>query len=171
MIQQLACVAVLSALALSPAQERTTGNIDVQDIPDAIRSGLFADSQPPADWNTGEEPFELALDYSGAWQLSWDDQIDGTYDDVGKACSLELKVVNGVISGKFLGPVEGTERNAIITGEVHGEYPALLTFIQREPGYSCSYQLWWAPSEKTPPTGTWIDSRGASGEFTLLRQQ
>mgnify|MGYP007059383906 CR=1 FL=1 len=188
MICNLACrvmlpsVLVLSALALpaSPAVQPTPANL-AQDPPGSLRAIDLVDSQVVPDSTQDEFGVDairggmlgpsLSFDFSGDWQLSWDDSIDGQFVDVKKSCTVKFQVVDGAIAGKFEGPVQGTERNAIFTGEVLGSYPALLNFTQREPGYTCTYQILWAPSDSSPPTGTWHDTRGASGEFTLLKQQ
>lgn len=183
MIQQLACALMCSALAL-PAVQDVTQNVTSQDVTSqdaqqrsTIRGSLrgidLRDSQSepiimgPMSHLIDETPVP---DFNGSWQLAWDDTLDGSFVDINKACSVDFKVVNGTITGTFLGSVLGTERDAIFTGEVFGGYPALLTFTQREPGYSCTYQVFWSPSESVP-VGTWHDTRGASGEFTFLKQQ
>ena len=99
------------------------------------------------------------------WTLTWDDSLDDTIEDVGKRCSLTLEAVDSVVTGRFDGPVLGTQRRATFTGEL-SEGGTLLLLQQREPGYVCSYQL---TSAGAGWLGTWRDSRGASGTAKLAR--
>lgn len=102
-----------------------------------------------------------------AWTLRWDDSLAEGLDAGGKACRVALDTIDGVVTGQFDGPVLGTLRHAVFTGELVGG-GALLLLQQREPGYVCSYQL----SSSGPGwSGTWRDSRGGCGTVSLSRPE
>lgn len=113
-----------------------------------------------------------ALNLTGAWRIDWDDQIDGKLANTGKRCFVKLVMKGQKLSGEFKGRVVGQQRDAKFTGEVfsNGRAP-LIQLVQREKGYSCSYQIYWEPGPNKVPRGVWHDTRGASGEFSLLKFQ
>ena len=116
-------------------------------------------------------PPAAVFDITGTWQLEWDDSINRKMDANSKFCSIEFENIGSTITGKFHGPVLGETRNAIFTGEILGNGTPLLNFVQRETGYACTYQIWWAPNESGMPLGVWTDTRGRHGEFKLLKYQ
>ena len=106
---------------------------------------------------------------SGTWQLSWDDDVDSKMANHDKNCSIEFSDVDGELTGRFIGLVAGTERDAVITGRFLGTgNQRILSFRQIEPGYVCSYQ---AIDQGGEIRGVWHDTRGASGDFSLLKYQ
>ena len=111
------------------------------------------------------------FDFSGIWQLEWDDSIDGKLDASLKKCNIEFSMAGSSLDGHFIGPVAGTVRDAKITGKIIARNTPLIQFVQREADYSCAYQIFWNPGPNQLPRGVWHDSNGASGEFTLLRTQ
>jgi hypothetical protein len=173
MIHPLACALVCSALAIPASADVQDGafqqdnDVRAGNRIDNIGGNELADRWP----DLRDLPAPMGTQLNGAWQLAWDDQINGELTESGKTCTIDFQTVNQTITGTFQGPVMGTERNAVFTGEVFGGYPALLTFTQREPGYTCTYQIWWSPSESSTPLGAWHDTRGASGEFSLMKLQ
>ena len=108
---------------------------------------------------------------SGLWSLSWDDAIDGKLGEAAKSCDVRLRIIDQELIGYFDGPVLGKQREAVFLGTVYEGDAPLIMFVQREPGYTCSYHIYWKPGEEGPPVGTWHDSRGGSGEFSLLKYQ
>jgi hypothetical protein len=110
---------------------------------------------------------------NGSWQLSWDDEVGSELTGEIKTCELRLRAVDGHLSGNFVGLVAGTERDAIITGTLT-ELPGggVLHLEQRESGYLCSYQIGWpAGGHLTQAVGVWHDTKGRSGNFSVLKQQ
>ncbi|MEM6798435.1 MAG: hypothetical protein AAF589_02885 [Planctomycetota bacterium] len=107
---------------------------------------------------------------TGRWQLQWDDDVGQELVDDVKTCELSLKAIDNVVTGEFVGPVAGSERQAILEGHIHGDDAgSLFTFTQREAGYVCSYQIFWsnADLDRSEVVGVWHDTRGRSGNFTL----
>lgn len=106
-------------------------------------------------------------DYSGSWQLSWNDDL--TSDEFNKTCVIKWEDINGVVQGDFVGEVAGRERQAIISGRHEGfEQTRILTFQQREKGYVCSYQ---ATDRGGAIQGVWHDTQNRSGRFQMLKYQ
>jgi hypothetical protein len=102
---------------------------------------------------------------SGQWQLTWDDRIDSRLDEEQKSCTIEFMEIDGSLTGRFVGPVAGSERDAIIGGRIDGEGPCrIFCFEQRENGYVCSYQ---AIDNGGEITGVWHDTKNRSGDFSL----
>lgn len=118
-----------------------------------------------------QESESTGFDISGIWQLEWDDAIDGKLDADLKKCNIEFSMTDSRFEGHFMGAVAGTFRDAKITGKVIDQKVPLLQFVQREADYSCAYQIYWNPGPDRLPRGVWHDSNGASGEFTLLKNQ
>ena len=85
----------------------------MEDPPGVIPAHLEVDPHRWADsmWH-GPVPSLM----NGKWQLTWDDKVDGRLDREDKLCTVELKEIDGQITGEFDGPVAGTMRDAIITG-------------------------------------------------------
>ena len=98
--------------------------------------------------------------------MSWDDRIDGRLEEGLHECTCLLTHANGKISGTFIGPVGGTEREAVLTGEFFAR-GALATLQQHEDGYVCAYQL--QASGEGVHFGTWRDTKGRRGEVKLVR--
>lgn len=94
------------------------------------------------------------------WHLTWDDSCDEVLDRADKTCKVALRMTAGDITGTFDGPVLGERRNARFTGEELGG-GALLTLAQREPDYTCVYQL--SRRDDGTLVGTWRDTLGRSG--------
>ena len=104
---------------------------------------------------------------SGSWQLSWNDDLKD--ESFSKTCDIKFQDIDGQLNGSFVGPVEGCERDAIITGSLEGEGQArILSFQQRERGYICSYQ---GIDKGGAITGVWHDTQNRSGRFMLLKYQ
>lgn len=100
------------------------------------------------------------------YRMTWDDRIDGRLGGELHECYCLLGQANGKISGTFVGPVGGTEREAVLTGETFAG-GALATIQQHEDGYVCAYQLQSASEEVQ--VGTWRDTKGRQGEVRLVR--
>lgn len=100
-----------------------------------------------------------------AWTLTWDDSVDATLDSQEKRCEVVLDSIDGAVTGRFQGPVLGTERDCVFTGEL-ADGGSLLILQQREPGYLCSYQL---GATAGGWSGTWRDSRGRAGTAVVHR--
>ena len=106
---------------------------------------------------------------TGKWQLQWNDQIECDPTEFPHTCSMELEEVDGVVNGKFIGPVAGRQRDAILTGNLDGDDNCrVLVFQQREEGYLCSYQ---AIDRGGAIIGVWHDTQNRSGTFKMLRYQ
>ena len=74
------------------------------------------------------------------WILAWDDAIDDDVPPGAKQCVVELSFANGRVAGRFIGTVAGSERDAVLTGEIVSDSAAtLLQLRQDEPGYTCAY--------------------------------
>lgn len=103
----------------------------------------------------------------GTWQLSWNDDLnDGEFQ---KSCVVEFQDKDDVLNGKFIGPVAGRERDAILSGRLEGGGATrILTFQQREDGYICSYQ---GTISNDGITGVWHDTQNRSGKFQMLKYQ
>ena len=114
---------------------------------------------------------EKLINLSGAWRIDWDDSIDGKLSDSPKKCFVKLDTRGRKLTGEFKGRVVGQKRNARFTGEVFGTNIPLIQLTQREKGYTCVYQIYWAPGPNKVPRGVWHDSRGASGEFSMRKFQ
>lgn len=108
------------------------------------------------------------VSFGGQWHGVWDDSTDLALDDTSKTCTIELEVIGGQVVGRFVGPVLNQTRTAIFTGEViaDGRTP-LVTLAQREPGYTCTYQLSLVSNGELQ--GTWRDVNGAAGTIVLRR--
>lgn len=146
---------------LSETRSQEMDSIEITS--DFLTGHDFADSRLV----TGHGPILLPL--SGQWQLTWDDTVDGELDPEEKNCTVDFKEVDGSLSGRFVGPVAGSERDAIITGKIHGAGSGrIVNFQQRESGYVCSFQAIDAGGEIV---GVWHDTRNRSGDFRLLRHQ
>ncbi len=110
-----------------------------------------------------------ARSLDGNWELTWDDTVDRELDNEDKSCNLKIKEIGHWLTGDFIGPVAGVERNAIITGTIEGSgNQRVLSFQQRENGYLCSYQ---ATLTDGPIVGVWHDTQNRSGTFRLLKYQ
>lgn len=132
-----------------------------REIPDDVRAGF-----PPIQ---NEQAFAI----DGSWQLSWDDSIGTELTGEIKSCDIRFSEIDGRVSGKFMGPVAGTERNAAIDGELvkRGDQYVLI-FLQRESDYVCSYQMCWNRyGGIAESVGVWCDSKGRNGNFSLLKYQ
>lgn len=106
--------------------------------------------------------------FDGSFQLSWNDDISDE-ESYPKTCDIKLTDVDSTLNGSFVGPVEGRERDAIITGRLEGTgQTRILTFQQRESGYVCSYQ---GIDDGGEITGVWHDTQNRSGRFRLLKYQ
>ena len=126
-----------------------------------IIEGHFVDKR------TTSEPFRRTL--VGKFELAWDDSVDPTLDEPPKTCVIEFNEIDGKLNGNFIGPVAGTNRNAIISGRLEGEGTSrILTFQQREEDYICSYQ---AIDNGGAIVGVWHDTKNRSGSFRLLKYQ
>ncbi len=110
-------------------------------------------------------------DLSGAWRIEWDDTVDGKLSDKPKRCFVKLASKGRKLTGEFKGRVVGQKRDAKFSGEVFGGNAPLVQLIQREKGYTCVYQIYWSPGPNKIPRGVWHDTRGASGEFSMLKFQ
>ncbi|TWT36893.1 hypothetical protein KOR34_18380 [Posidoniimonas corsicana] len=137
----------------------------------AIPYSDFVDSVPTPE---AGRAVAVAPNYSGQWRLDWDDVVDGSLAAEPKSCTVRLKCVAGELSGDFIGPVAGRERDAVIRGEVsHSVEGSLLTFKQVEEGYACCYLVFLSATtaDASAQTGVWHDTRGGAGEFRLLKHQ
>ena len=105
---------------------------------------------------------------AGAWELAWDDVVDGALPDDPKATGLRLDVARDRVRGAFDGPVFGEERDAHFTGQViHADGSPVVLLQQHEPGYRCVYQLQRQPDGEL--RGVWHDTRARSGDVVLRR--
>ena len=123
-----------------------------------------------AEFCEGQEA-EKVINLSGAWRIDWDDSIDGKLSAKPKKCFVKLTANGRKLTGEFKGRVVGQKRDARFTGEVFGTNNPLIQLTQREKGYTCVYQIYWSPGPNRIPRGVWHDSRGASGEFSMLKFQ
>lgn len=165
----LALLNLLFAMSIVPVAQ-------FGDIPQVVDSVPLNVLQVDGEQVRGSFPLpeqDAKFSLNGAWQLSWDDTVGQALVGNIKACDIRFRVIDGTVTGEFVGPVAGTERNAIIDGQIveHGD-GYLLTFQQRESGYVCSYQICWPNSRSfTEALGVWHDTRGRSGNFSFLRYQ
>lgn len=140
------------------------GGGQIQGLQDSsLRLQDFVDSMPV------HTPVLSQRDLTGEWQLAWDDTVNAELDNEDKICTVKFREFDRSISGEFIGPVAGTERNAIIIGRISGGgTKRILSLEQRESGYVCSYQAIDSGGEIR---GVWHDTRGGSGDFRLLKHQ
>lgn len=109
---------------------------------------------------------------AAGWSLQWDDTVDGALTEDPKACNVALTGIDDRWTGTFDGPVLGSERTALFTGERSTTGRVSVWWLeQREPGYVCRYQLLPTVTDGAEETwaGTWHDSEGRSGDVVLER--
>ncbi|QDU56242.1 hypothetical protein [Aeoliella mucimassa] len=125
----------------------------------------------PMDVVTVPVATEYTLD--GGWQLSWDDQVGQELSGEVKTCEIRLRHVGSKVTGRFSGRVAGTMRNAILEGElIHQSGGYVFLLQQHEPDYVCTYQICWTESQGiTDKVGVWTDTKGRSGNFSVLKLQ
>ena len=140
--------------------------VDVPAIPP--RGSAFESIDPLVHATDSVPPPDLAtLPFESRWTLTWDDVVDDSASGPEKVCTVQLEAAEGVLAGRFVGPVAGTVRQAVITGSLLPPAPeSLLTLRQCEPGYTCLYQARRLPNGTF--LGVWHDTRGGSGDFTLV---
>lgn len=132
------------------------------DVPQSVRTTQMVDSV----WHGSNQPLRQL---TGKFRLEWNDEIGDIPEQFPHVCSIEFKEINSEISGDFIGPVAGRERDAIISGRLEGFGPSrVLVFQQREEGYVCSYQ---AIDNGGEILGVWHDTQNRSGRFRLLKYQ
>ena len=112
---------------------------------------------------------ESGFDFSGDWQILWDDAIDGKLATHLKQCEIRLEMRGRQLSGQFLGKVQGRQRDDQFTGHVHQVKSPLVVLSQEAEGYTCTYQIYFNQRASATPRGVWHDTNGACGEFTLKR--
>lgn len=107
---------------------------------------------------------------NGQYRLTWDDKVDGRVEPNDKLARIKIHVVGEEVFGEFVGPIAGQNRKATIVGRVEGgaDPTNLFTFRQREPGYTCSYQMTLGTGSFV---GVWHDTKGRSGDFLLMKYQ
>lgn len=90
-------------------------------------------------------------------------------DNMEKSCTVSIKVLDGDVVGSF-GLIAGQDRKASLVGRVEAgeQHLGVLNFRQREPGYTCSYQIGLGTGSFI---GAWHDTKRRSGDFMLLRTQ
>ena len=156
---QLLFVSVAMALAVQPAS--------FVDHMDSTRQ--------PIGLVTGEAVVPPAAEYSlaGSWQLNWDDQVGQELTGEVKTCEIKLQHVGDKVTGTFVGRVAGTERNAILEGElIHQSGGYVFVLKQHEPDYVCIYQICWTEGRGVTDTvGVWCDTKGRTGNFSVLKSQ
>ncbi len=156
---QLILLSVAMALAVQPAI-----NVDLADS-----------TRQPIGLVTGEAVVPPAAEYSlaGSWQLSWDDQVGQELTGEVKTCEINLQHIGNKVAGRFGGRVAGTLRNAILEGElIHQSGGYVFVLKQHEPDYVCTYQICWTEGRGVTDTvGVWCDTKGRTGNFSVLKCQ
>lgn len=109
---------------------------------------------------------ETLLPSRAEWEILWDDVVDDSLNVRPKKARILISVVSLKLNGHFIGDVYGTTRRAIFTGEVvPSEETPLVLIQQREPGYTCVYQLQRMPTGIL--RGVWHDTRARSGDVAF----
>lgn len=123
-------------------------------------------SPAPSTARVDEAGGESLLPTRGEWEILWDDVVDNSLNIRPKKARVSLSVVSLKLNGHFIGDVYGTIRRAIFTGEIvpFGDTPLVLV-QQREPGYTCVYQLQRMPTGIL--RGVWHDTRARSGDVAF----
>ncbi|MCA8951558.1 MAG: hypothetical protein KDE27_18775 [Planctomycetes bacterium] len=129
----------------------------------ALAIAVPAVSVPVGPERVAVEP--AAVETGALWTLTWDDSCDAVLDSTEKSCWVALTVVGDHVGGSFAGPVLGRTREAIFGGEILRG--GLVTLVQREADYACSYQM--TPAGDGCWHGTWRDTNGAAGTVVLTR--
>jgi hypothetical protein len=112
---------------------------------------------------------------TGTYRIYWDDEIDHELKG-NKRCEIEVKLVNGKLSGKFSGL---QDREARLTGTLNSiKNATIVSFQQIEDNYICSYQVLFAPQPVTSDglgdrapvfMGVWQDTNRRSGDFAIVK--
>ena len=141
-------------------------------IPPAVDS-----ARGTGDWNPPFNHIQAiapAPSLFGKWQLEWDDQVGEQLIGDIKTCTIDFQCIDAEITGNFDGPVAGRERNALLRGHIFSQPTGnLVQFQQHEPGYVCSYQIYWSNTndDRSQVVGVWHDTQGRSGNFKLMKFQ
>lgn len=138
-------------------------------VTDDQRDIVFLDEIPLR--STGHIEPQTTFDLSGSWELRWDDSFDGELEASFKRCTVNLNQAQGRVTGDFTELDSSNSRRAILTGQVNEGSTTLFTFEQREGDYTCVYQIGFNPTVGGEQIGTWQDTLGRSGSFSLVKYQ